>query len=420
MTDSTWGSAALGASVHATVTPRTGIVTEADTDTMRMTILGMGTAVPVAVIDQNAAASLAATLRGLEPRAARRERLLYRQAGVVRRHLAALNDATPARPAGFFEPTTDTQTEQTEIIEAQTAAGPGTAARMARFAQEAPALAETACRRALANAGIRPEQITHLVVVTCTGFGAPGVDVALISRLGLPATVERVLVGFMGCHGAINGLRVADGLIRGRADAYVLVCAVELCSLHFQSCGTTDSAVANALFADGAGALVGCVRPAVPTSFVAETGKRTQAVGVLRGTGSYLMPHSTAAMQWQIGDHGFAMTLGAEVPGIIAAGLPLWLAKWLDAQGESSASIAAWAVHPGGSRVLDAVRDAVGLTESQVADSRAVLAEFGNMSSPTVLFILERLRARAIAGPCVVLAFGPGLVVEAALVDLSP
>lgn len=381
-----------------------------NTGSRRWVIGGLGTAVPETAIDQRAAARLASALRGKESRQARREELLYRQSGVTCRHVVALRDATSDRPGGLFQPATP-----------DAMAGPGTAARMAQFAADAPALAAVAARKALDQAHIAAETVTHLVVVSCTGFAAPGVDVGLMQALQLRSTVERVQVGFMGCHGAINGLRVAQGLALAQPGACVLLCAVELCSLHFQYGDSADAVVANALFADGAAALVGWAEGS-ETAAEADGdpyGHFHAPAGHLRATGSCLLPDSTAAMTWNIGDHGFAMTLGAEVPALIATHLRGWLETWLSSQGESIASVAAWAIHPGGPRLLDAVRNALGLAEAQVATSRQTLADCGNMSSPTMLFILERLCAAGKSGPCVLLGFGPGLVAEAALVDLS-
>ena len=179
--------------------------------------------------------------------------------------------------------------------------GPTTGTRLAKYAADAPPLALEASRKALADGDTRPADVTHLVAVSCTGFAAPGVDHALITGLGLRPTVERVNVGFMGCHGAINGLRVAGAFARDPA-ARVLLCAVELCSLHYHYGDDPGKVVANALFADGAAAVV--------------NGGSTG--WTLRATGSCLIPESAAAMGWTVGDHGFEMMLARAVPALIA------------------------------------------------------------------------------------------------------
>ena len=231
---------------------------------------------------------------------------------------------------------------------------------------------------------------------------APGVDIALIRALGLDAGVERVHVGFMGCQGALNGLRVARALALASPNARVLLCCVELCGLHLQYSGEPDLVVANSLFADGAAAAV---------VGIADGGQAWR----LAASGAALLPDSLDAMTWSIGDHGFTMTLSPRVPALIEAHLGPWLAGWLARHGLAIGDVASWAIHPGGTRVVGAVERALGLDARAGAAAREVLAEHGNMSSPTVLFVLERLRARGAATPCVALAFGPGLSVEAAL-----
>jgi len=230
------------------------------------------------------------------------------------------------------------------------------------------------------------------------------VDVALIKGLDLPATVERSHIGFMGCHGAVNGLRVARGFAGADGRARVLVCAVELCSLHYHYGWDPKKMVANALFADGAAAVVGAGDMAAPPD-----------AWRLAATGSCVFPDSEYAMTWHIGDHGFEMTLSTRVPGLIGRHLRPWLAQWLGQNGLGLGDVHSWAVHPGGPRILSAVEESLGLDRAALDLSREVLAACGNMSSPTLLFILERLRRRQARRPCVALAFGPGLVAEAAL-----
>jgi predicted naringenin-chalcone synthase len=283
--------------------------------------------------------------------------------------------------------------------------GPTTAQRMEHYARLAPPLAVDASHRALSASGLSGADMSHLVTVSCTGFVAPGVDVALIQGLGLPSTVQRTHVGYMGCHGALNGLRVARAFAASEPGARVLLCAVELCSLHYHYGWNPSKMVANALFGDAAAALVGVCGTAAPA------GSWTVAA-----SGSCLLPDSANAMSWTIHDHGFEMTLAKQVPGLIARCLRPWLQKWLFEQGVALGDIASWAVHPGGPRILSAVEEGLCLSREALGESRKVLAECGNVSSPTVLFILDRLRKANASRPCVMLGFGPGLMVEAALV----
>jgi predicted naringenin-chalcone synthase len=295
--------------------------------------------------------------------------------------------------------------------------GPTTGQRMEFYRAGAPPLALRASAAALAAARCEPKTITHLVTVSCTGFFAPGIDVALIEGLGLPRTVERIHVGFMGCHGAINGLQAADAIVRARPESRVLLCAVELCSLHYCFEWEPSRAVGNAVFADGAAALVIEAGPATPTNGADVSAIAGGAAPRWRiaATGSCLIPNSTEDMTWRIGDRGFEMYLSSSVPGVIKEHLKPWLEAWLAQQGVSIESVGSWAVHPGGPRILSAVEEALGLPRSATAMSREILATCGNMSSPTVLFIIERLQAAGAPRPCVALGFGPGLTAEAAL-----
>jgi predicted naringenin-chalcone synthase len=322
---------------------------------------------------------------------------LYGQTGIATRHLAFGREVVDDILRG-------TATSQSVFLPtgAEDDRGPTTAQRMRHYAEHAVPLALWAARQALARSGLAPRAVTHLITVSCTGFAAPGVDVALVKHLDLAPTVERTHVGFMGCHGALNGLRVARAFTAADPDARVLLCAVELCGLHYHYGWDPQKMVANALFADGAAAVVGAA--AGPAD-----AWRVEA------TGSCLIPASEDAMTWTVGDHGFEMTLSKRVPGLIAAHLRPWLEPWLGNHGLALAEVASWAIHPGGPRILGAVEESLGLAPEATAASRAVLANCGNMSSPTVLFILDHLHRRRSPRPCVALGFGPGLNAEATL-----
>lgn len=229
-------------------------------------------------------------------------------------------------------------------------------------------------------------------------------DITLIKRLGLPPGAGRTHIGFMGCQGALNALRVAAAFAETEPTACVLVCAVELCSLHFQYGADAERAVANALFADGAAAVV-----------VGSAARSQTAAWRVAASGSCLFPASEDGMTWRVGDHGFEMTLSARVPALIASRLRPWLTSWLGDRGLTLGRVGSWAVHPGGPRILQAVVSSLGLAPEAVEVSRRVLAKHGNMSSPTILFVLDRLQRAQAPRPCVALGFGPGLVAEATL-----
>lgn len=289
-----------------------------------------------------------------------------------------------------------------------------TGQRMAAYEAFAPPLALQAARAALRDARIEPQRITDLIVVTCTGFAAPGVDVELVEGLGLRRNVRRTVVGFMGCFGAIIGLRTAVGACSADPKGVALVVCVELCSLHMRADRDPQNQVATALFADGAAAAVVAGRQVSGASETAEVEGGYGSLGV--GT-SQLLPEGRSWMSWRITDAGFAMTLTRDVPVALRQTIASFVANTAPARPR------ALAIHPGGAAILDAVDAALHLNgERGVAESRAVLAQCGNMSSGTILFVLQRVIASRDAGgpvaaprqrlPVLMLAFGPGLTIE--------
>ena len=393
---------------------------------MSFRILGLGTAVPRHSIEQQSAMEAAKHFSTQTEDQRRLLPVLYRRTGVKRRHSvllesnreAALTEEEPGASenpsASEFTPVISSSDEcltQSFFRRAKNAedGGPTTAERMQRYQRHAGELAIQAARNALDAAETEPSQITHLVTVSCTGFAAPGMDLELIRGLDLPASTARSHLGFMGCHGALNGLRVSRAFAESNPHARVLMLAVELCSLHHQYGWQPDRVVANALFADGAAAIVGGrVSP-----------ERHSSRWQVTANGSLVLPDSQDAMSWRIGDHGFAMTLSATVPDMIRQSLRAWLAEWLKSQNRSLDEIESWAIHPGGPRILTACGEALDLSPEQIKPSREILARYGNMSSPTVLFILNELTRAASRGPCVALAFGPGLTIEAMLLETN-
>src|SRR3954469_19086882 len=362
---------------------------------MSFYLSGIGTAVPNELITQDDAARLAVELTGGYSEHSAAMKTLYRKAGVHKRHSTLITTSTNGQPANqsFFP-----------IAKHGDDRGPTTDARMRKYESCAVELAARASENALNDSDVTPSKISHLVTVSCTGFHAPGVDIGLMDRLRLDHDVTRTHVGFMGCHGALNGLRVASALGQSSPGAKVLLCCVELCSLHHQYAADPQQMVANALFSDGAAAVIGCAK------------KSKSQCWRLVDQFSYVLPDTEELMSWRIGDHGFQMRLSPQVPHVIERTLRPWLEEHLARYSLTTRDIKGWAIHPGGPRILTACADALGLDHSWLAPSQGVLAEFGNMSSPTVLFILERLRASGDCLPCVVLAFGPGLTIEAALI----
>lgn len=361
---------------------------------MTFCITGVGTAVPHELITQEDAARLAIELAGESYCHGPAIRTLYQKTGVRKRNSVLITSSTNGQPAtqSFFPVAVDAGDR-----------GPTTGDRMRHYETDALELAASAARDALCNSETSPREISHLVTVSCTGFNAPGVDVGLIERLGLRREVSRTHLGFMGCHGALNGLRVAASFGNSAATSKVLLCCVELCSIHHQYAADSQQIVANALFSDGAAALVGT------------SARQDHATWRLQDQCSQLLPDTTDLMAWRIGDHGFEMRLSPRVPETIRQTLRPWLDQWLARRSLKLSDVKSWAVHPGGPRILAACQQALNLDDSQLAASWGVLANHGNMSSPTILFIVDQLRQRGENLPCVALAFGPGLTIEGAL-----
>lgn len=272
---------------------------------------------------------------------------------------------------------------------------PGTAARMDIYAQAAPALALSAIGDLGDKAPLHG--ITHLVVASCTGFVAPGIDQIIAARLDLPSSIERVLIGFMGCYAAVAALRTARHIVRSEPGARVLVVTVELSTLHLQETGDLEALLAMLQFGDGAAAALITDEPGgidLGQPFVTT------------------LPDSADLIRWTVTDHGFAMHLSGEVPGRIATALADPVFALEATGGTSPAAVDGWAVHAGGRSILDAVERSLNLPQDALSASRAVLSENGNMSSSTLMFVLARLLDGPRIEQGVALAFGPGLAAE--------
>ena len=272
---------------------------------------------------------------------------------------------------------------------------PGTGERMTVYAAAAPTLALAAIDRLAAQVPL--DGITHLVVASCTGFMAPGVDQVIAARLGLPPSVERLLVGFMGCYAAVSALRSARHIVRSEPAARVLVVTVELSTLHLQATGEVEPLLAMLQFGDGAAAALVSTDPGGLT---------------LGAPFATTLPDSAELIRWAITDRGFAMHLGGEVPARIGVALTDEAFVATITEGAPPASIDGWAVHAGGRSILDAVEQALHLAPDALAASRDVLGAYGNMSSATLMFVLATLLERPRIERGVALAFGPGLAAE--------
>jgi predicted naringenin-chalcone synthase len=301
----------------------------------------------------------------------------------------------------------DVQTRHsaTDPAEFKAVAGWTTAERMRRYSEVAPPLGLQAVRDALDAAATDPDEIGLLTVATCTGYRTPGIDIELAQHLPLPADARRLLIGHTGCHAAIPALGSIADYVATHDRPAALLC-LELTSLHIQPASIDpEQMVSHALFGDAATALV--LRPgdAAPGPRVVDIASRTDA-------------SRSHQMTWDITDLGFRMGLSPEVPDALAEHVGPLVKDLLGRHDHDLDDVAAWAVHPGGPRILDAVEEGLNLDPAALATSRKVLARHGNCSSPTVLLVLrDILAAGPPTGPIVALAFGPGLTLYAALLD---
>ncbi|MCR2800338.1 type III polyketide synthase [Microbacterium sp. zg-Y818] len=365
---------------------------------MATSVLSIGTAVPPTRLAQQDVRDLFIAQPGASRLTQRLIGAAFDASGIESRHtvLAEFSGEVPETPSGI--PVID---ESGRIL------SPSTGARNAEYIRQAPPLFAAAADAAIRGAGIAPDQVTHVVTVSCTGMFAPGPDYRLVRDLGLPVTVERYHLGFVGCAAALPGLRTAARICAGDPDAVVLVVCAELCTLHFRVSEDPQQIVSSSVFADGAAAAIVSADPSLRGAQWLELERFATAV----------TDDGEHDMAWTVGDEGFEMVLSAEVPRIIGREIRGAVARFL-----GDDDVDAWAVHPGGRSVLDRVESGLELPASTLEVSRRILRDYGNMSSATILFILREFLngtgtgttpdARRIA----TLAFGPGLTVESALV----
>lgn len=370
-------------------------------------ILAFGTALPPYGVAQSAIGEWMAQSMGKKSATSRLLHSLHANAGIDWRHSCC--------PDYLLPPT------QSRFAPGQPLANaPTTAERMAIYTKEAPPLGAAAAQQALTAYAEKRETaiatvrntITHLVVVSCTGFFAPGLDFVIAHNLGLAPTVQRTLIGFMGCSAAFNGLRAAHQIVRSEPDARVLVVSVELCSLHTQPNPGREQLAAYALFADGAAACLVGQPAADETHFFQLDAFHTST-----------KPDTQSEMVWAIGDHGFTLRLSPQIPQHLAEVAPAALAPLF-----ANERPAFWAIHPGGRAIVDRLAQIFALADADIVASREILRRYGNLSSATILFVLDELRqtlqqqGQAMAQPAagVAMAFGPGLVIEMARLTYMP
>ena len=365
-------------------------------------ISAIGTANPPYKYTQNDLVEFMSSAHGAVNGSEVKLKALYRATGIKHRY-SVLADYG-ANPQSFeFYP----KNKQLEPF-------PDTASRMSIYQKEALFLSKAAIEKCLDTyPELQRSEITHLITVSCTGFYAPGLDIDLINELDLRTNVQRTAINYMGCYAAISALRNADSIVRADPEAKVLVVCVELCSIHFQKMDTTDNRMANALFGDGAAAMI----------VEGRNNQRMQLAPV--GFNSELLPNGAKDMAWTVGNLGFEMKLSSYVPEVIREGvgkLGHSLLGKIDPPVDFN-KIKYFAIHPGGKKILEAVESELGIDRERNFAAHKVLSEFGNMSSPTIVFVLDELKKHIQPKDhdeyIFCMAFGPGLTLESSLLRIE-
>ena len=348
-------------------------------------ITSIGLAVPENRFEQQQIADFMAAALRLDAPNQRKLKALYRSTKIQYRH-SVLADYGLQPGAFSFYP----NTEDLEPF-------PTTSQRMEAYRNFALPLALKAAQNCLS--ALPNPAITHIITVSCTGLYAPGLDIELVQALGLAGSTQRTAINFMGCYGAFNGLKIAQAIVKADANAQVLVLCLELCTLHFQKTLKDDYLLSNALFADGAAAVLVEANP-------------HQKALEMKEFCCELMPEGKQDMAWQVADHGFEMILSSYIPNLVKSSIKALTDKLLLA----NQTFDFYAIHPGGRAILEGIEQAIGINKNDNRFAYQVLAEYGNMSSCTVLFVLQKLwqelRTKDHQKQVLSCAFGPGLTLE--------
>lgn len=351
-------------------------------------IISIATAVPDYCHEQKDILSFMQDVYGLDDPERRKLKFLYDHCGIDRRYSVVKDYGVPSENWNFFPEHAD-------------GAFPNLEARMEIYEKEALRIATSAVNDCIRDQ-IDAAEITHLITVSCTGMSAPGLDLQLVKALGCAPSVYRTSVNFMGCYAAVHALKMAKMICDSTPGSNVVIVAAELCTLHFQQAYSDDNAASSLLFADGAAAVL------------VSNKIKTAGSLALQGFYSHISFKGEADMAWQLGSNGFLMTLSGYIPQLISEDVRGLVDNALEHHGLTQGDIGYWCLHPGGKRILDLVGRQLGLAQDDLCYSREVLREYGNMSSPTVLFVLKNILDHKPAPGSRILgmAFGPGLTME--------
>lgn len=366
---------------------------------MKSYICAIGTANPAFKIPQMQIADFMAAALQFDDLQTRKLKALYRVSGIGQRYSVLEDFQLTNGDFTFFPNTADLEPF------------PGVQQRMNLYKKHAVDLSEQAITDCLAKSpGNILGSITHLITISCTGMYAPGLDIELVERLGLMSTVQRTAVNFMGCYAAFNAIKLADAICKSSPEAKVLLVSTEICTIHFQKYTEQDHLVSNALFGDGAAAVLMQGKP--------DYGYNLE----LESFHCELAPAGKQEMAWHIGDTGFEMTLSSYVPDLIKSGIRKLTDNLLQGLKTRLSDIRLFAIHPGGRRILEVIEEELGMSRDDNRYAYQVLRDYGNMSSATVLFVLKELMSNLTQEeqhqPVLSFAFGPGLTLESMLLKV--
>lgn len=362
-------------------------------------ITSIGTAVPQHRLDQSSIAEFMTRAMQLSHDEERKLKVIFRATGIETRY-SVLEDYGKTKDFHFYENTPGMEPF------------PSTKRRLELYQRHALALSLEAVSKCLSrHIDFRKDSITHLIVVSCTGMYAPGLDIDLTKALGLNSGVERTCINFMGCYAAFNALKLSAAACASRPDAKVLIVCTELCSIHFQKENSEDNLLANALFGDGSAAVLVESAPGKGMNLKQESFQ------------CELATQGEHDMTWTVGDLGFEMRLSSYVPEVIRTGIKNLTRSLLGHVNQNLSTIEYFAIHPGGRKILEAIEQELGITKDQNRYAYEVLRKYGNMSSPTVLFVLEEICNNLTSGEdgkrILSFAFGPGLTLESMVLQIT-
>jgi len=358
-------------------------------------ITAIGTATPPHRFSQSTIADFMTKNMQLDAHDARKLNTVFKASGIEYRH-SVLEDYGKQKNYSFYPETFGN------------GSFPSTEKRIKAFRENALPLSIAAVEQI---PDFDPKNITHLIVVCCTGMYAPGLDIELVQTLNLSPSIHRTCITFMGCYAAFNAIKAADLFCKADETSHVLIVCTELCSLHFQKESTEDNLLANALFADGAAALL-------------IEGKTTKARRLkLESFYNDIAFAGSSDMAWTIGNFGFEMKLTAYVPSVIREGIEKLTRRLLEKINKEVKDIRHFAIHPGGKKILETIEQQLSIPREKNKHAHEVMKNFGNMSSPTVLFVLkdifENLNADDRDEYIVSFAFGPGLTLESMVLKIE-